>query len=60
MKKKKETKHLDVDIIGEQNKTLSEADLLAISDFIKADKEKDKKLKKSVSITKKTSSKKAA
>jgi hypothetical protein len=60
VKKKKETKHLDVDIIGEQNKTLSEADLLAISDFIKADKEKNKKLKKSVSITKKTSSKKAA
>ncbi len=60
MKKKKETKHLDVDIIGEQNKTLSEAELLAISAFIKAEKEKNKKLKKSVSITKKTSSKKAA
>ncbi len=54
------TKHLDVDIIGEQNKTLSEAELLAISAFIKADKKKNKKLKKSVSITKKTASKKAA
>jgi hypothetical protein len=54
------TKHLDVDIIGEQNKTLSEAELLAISTFIKADKEKNKKLKTSASITKKTSSKKAA
>ena len=54
------TKHLDVDIIGEQNKTLSEAELLAISTFIKADKEKNKKLKTSESITKKTSSKKAA
>jgi hypothetical protein len=54
------TKHLDVDMIGEQNKTLSEAELLAISAFIKADKEKNKKLKKSVSITKKTVSKKAA
>ena len=54
------TKHLEVDIIGEQNKALSEADLLAISAFIKAEKEKNKKLKKSVSITKKTSSKKAA
>ncbi|MFN5334127.1 MAG: hypothetical protein ACK5BV_02935 [Bacteroidota bacterium] len=39
------TKHLDVDMIGEQNKTLSEAELLAISAFIKADKKKIKKLK---------------
>ncbi len=54
------TKHLDVDIIGEQNKTLSEAELLAISDFIKVDKERNKKLKKTLKITKKAASKKAA
>jgi hypothetical protein len=53
-------KHLDVDIIGEQNKTLSEAELLAISDFIKVDKERNKKLKKTLKITKKAASKKAA
>ncbi len=43
-----------------KGKPLTEKQKKAISEFIKADKEKNKKLKKSVSITKKTSSKKAA
>ena len=43
-----------------KGKPLTEKEKKAISEFIKADKEKNKKLKKSVSITKKTVSKKAA
>jgi hypothetical protein len=43
-----------------KGKPLTQKEKKAISEFIKADKEKNKKLKKSVSITKKTSSKKAA
>jgi hypothetical protein len=40
---KSKTKHLDVDFIGGQNNTLTEAELLAISAFIKADKLKNNK-----------------
>jgi hypothetical protein len=53
----KEPEGIDFLIKG---KPLTEKQKKAISEFIKADKEKNKKLKKSVSITKKTSSKKAA
>ena len=53
----KEPEGIDFLIKG---KPLTEKGKKAISEFIKADKEKNKKLKKSVSITKKTASKKAA
>ncbi len=53
----KEPEGIDFLIKG---KPLTEKEKKAISEFIKADKEKNKKLKKSVSITKKTASKKAA
>ena len=53
----KEPEGIDFLIKG---KPLTQKEKKAISEFIKADKEKNKKLKKSVSITKKTASKKAA